>query len=134
LRNPRSDPYRALIVEIMQSDDSRNQMNDSSLNALSHTLGPGVDPHASYITSLRKTSVEIVNVQLLRDDAREIRSNGQGTLFVAMTDLYLRREAKDGGPSRLELSKGDVKWLPDGPATFRNEGKDPARFVLLEMK
>lgn len=134
LRNPRGDPYRALIVEILQSDDSRNRVNDPSLNPFTQRVGPGVDPHTSYITSLTKTSVEILNVQLLGGDAKEIRSNGVGQLFVAMTDVDLQRQQKGEEPKQLQLSKGDVKWLPDGTATFKNVGKDPARFVLLEMK
>jgi glyoxylate utilization-related uncharacterized protein len=82
-----------------------------------------------------KTAVEIVNVQLLGGDAKEIRGNGVGALFVAMTDVELQRKLKDQEPKDLQLAKGDVKWLPGGAsATFKNVGKDPARFVILDRK
>jgi hypothetical protein len=135
LRNPRNDPYRALIVEIMQPDQSRNRTNDPSLAPFAQQLGPGVDSHASYVTNLTKTSVEIVNVQLLGGDAKEIRGNGVGALLVAMTDVELHLKVKDKEPVDLQLSKGDVKWLANGAAaTFKNLGKQPARFVILDMK
>jgi hypothetical protein len=134
LRNPRGVPYRALVVEIMQSDDSRNRVSDPSLNPFTQRLGPGVDLYASYVTSLTKTSVEIYNVQLLAGAEREIRSNAAGTLFVAMTDVDLQRQPKGAEPKAVQLSKGDVKWFPEGTATFKNVGKGHARFVLMEMK
>ncbi len=135
LRNPRSDPYRALVVEIMQSDDSRNRRYDPSLDHYAQQLGPGVDSHASYVTSLTKTSVEIVNVQLVSGDSKEIRSRGVGALLVAMTDINLQRKLKDQEPGELQLTKGEVKWLPEKTSsTFKNVGKEPARFVILDMK
>src|SRR6202011_3469005 len=38
LRNPRNEPYRALIVEIMQGDDSRNRLRDPSLSPFTQGL------------------------------------------------------------------------------------------------
>jgi glyoxylate utilization-related uncharacterized protein len=119
----------------MRADESRNRINDPSLAPFAMTVGPGVDPHASSVTNLAKTAVEIVNVQLLGGDAKEIRGNGVGALFEAMTDVDLQRKVKDQEPKDLQLSKGDMKWLPGGAsATFKNMGKDPARFVILDMK
>ena len=97
LRNPRSDPYQAMIVEIMQGDDSRNRLRDPSLDPFAQKLGPGVNPHASYVTSLTKTSVEIMNVQLLGGDSKELHSTGMGALLVAITDLSLLLQ-KGGEP------------------------------------
>jgi hypothetical protein len=134
LRNPRSDPYRALIVEIIKSDDSENRLHDPSLDPFSQRLGPGVDPHVSYATTLTKTSVEIVNVQLLGGDSKQLQSKGVGALMVAMTDLNLLCQEQDGKSKELQLSKGDVQWFPGAALTFKNQDKAPARFVVLEMK
>jgi len=134
LRNPRSDAYSALIVEIMKEDNSQNQWRDRSLDPFSQTLGPGVDSHASYVTTLTKTSVEIVNVQLLGGDATEFRPIGSGGLLVAMTDLNMSYSEENGDAKNLRLSKGDVKWLSTGKRTFKNLAAQPARFVLLEMR
>ena len=134
LRNPNSEPYQALIVEIMQGDDSRNRAYDPSLDPLAQTLGPGVDPHASYVTRLTKTSVEILNVQLLSSESKEVHSPGFGALVIAMTDFDLSRPRENGPPTTLKLSKGDMQWVPGSAPTYKNLGKDPARFVVLEMK
>jgi hypothetical protein len=134
LRNPRSEPYRALIVEIMQRDESRNRWRDPTLDPLAQRLGPGVDPHASYVTTLTKTSVEIMNVQLLGGDSRELHSTGAGALIVAMTELNLLHEQKDGESKELKLAKGDAQWLFGAAPTLKNLAREPARFVVLEMK
>jgi hypothetical protein len=134
LRNPRNEPYRALIVEIMQGDDSRNRLRDPSLSPFTQRLGPGVDPHVSYVTTLTKTSVEIVSVQLLGGDSKELHSTGEGALIVAITDLNLSRQQKGAEPKELQLSKGDVQWFPGAAPTFKNLDKELARFVALEMK
>jgi len=135
LRNPRNEPYREMIVEILKPDNSRYQMNDPSLDPFRNFLGPGVDPHVSFITSLTKTSVEILNVQLLSGDSKAIRSEGSGALLVAMTDLDISLAQKEGEPKKMRLDKGEVKWMSDGAAaTFKNEGKETTRFVILGMK
>src|SRR5260370_30184881 len=134
LRNPRIEPYRALIVEIMQGDDSRNRLRNPSLSPFTQRLGPGADPHATYVTILTKTSVEITSVQLLGGDSKELHSPGEGALIVAMTDLNLSRQQKGVDSKELQLSKGDVQWFPGAAPTFKNLDRDPARFVVLEMK
>ena len=133
LRNPHIDPYGAIIVEIMQEDDSRNRLRDPSLSPFGQKLGPGVDPHVSYVNALTKTSVEILNVQLLGGDSKEPHSGGVGALMVAMTDLNLLHQ-ENGEAKELRLYKGSVQWIPGATPTFKNSGKNPARFVVLEMK
>jgi len=134
LRNSSNSPYRALIVEIAQGDDSRNRLNDPSLAPFTQTVGPGVDPHASYVTTLTKTSVEISNVQLLGGETTEVHSAGNGALLIATTDLHLLSQQKGANTKELQLSRGDVQWLSGDAPNFKNLEKTPARFVLLEMK
>ncbi len=134
LRNPSIVPYRAVIVEIMQADESRNRFRDPSLDPFAQTLGPGVDSHVSYVTALTKTSVEILNVQLLSGDSKELHSNGPGGLIVAITDADLSRQPKGGAAEELRLSKGDAQWFTGAAPNFENLGRDPARFAILEMK
>jgi hypothetical protein len=134
LRNSRSEPYKALVVEIMQGDESRNRWRDPSLDPFSQTVGPGVDPHASYVTTLTKTSVEIVNAQLVSGDSKELHSTGNGALLIAMTDLNISYKQENDEAKELQLSKGDVKWLSSGRRRFKNLAGQPGRFVLLEMK
>ncbi len=133
LRNPRNEPYRALIVEIMQGDDSRNRLRDPSLSPFTQRFGPGADPHVSYVTTLTKTSVEIVSVQLLGGDSKELHSTGKGALIVAITDLNLLREQESAESKEFHFSKGDVRWFPGAAPTFKNLDKETSRFVVLEM-
>jgi hypothetical protein len=133
LRNPGIPPYRALIVEVLKKDDSANRLNDPSLAPFVQTVGPGVDPHASYATNLTKTSVDIWNVQLLGGASQELHSPGTGALIIATTDVHLVPLAK-GGSKELQLSRGDVQWIDGDASGFKNLEKTPARFVVLEMR
>jgi len=134
LRNPHNDPYRGMIVEIMKADDSRNRVNDPSLSHFGQTIGPGVDPHTSYVTVLTKTSVEIMNVQLLGGDSKELHSEGVGALLGAITDADLSASQKNGEAKELHFSKGDLRWFNGAAPALKNLGKDPTRFAVLEMK
>lgn len=135
LRNPRNDPYTAVVVQIMNSDDSRNRLGDTSLDPFSKLLGPGVDPHKSYVTTLTKTSVNIRNVQVVGGDAQDIRFDGVGSLLIAITDLDLQRQIRGAESRDFQLSKGEIKWLPAGSTvSFKNMRKEPARFAVLEFR
>jgi hypothetical protein len=134
LRNSHIEPYMALVVEILQGDESRDRWRDPSLDPFSQRVGPGVDPHASYVTTLAKTSVEIVNVQLVSGDSKELHSTGTGALLIAMTELNLSYKQENADAKELQLSKGDVKWISSGRRRFKNLAGQPGRFVLLEMK
>jgi hypothetical protein len=136
LRNPRNEPYREMIVEILRHDTTPKQYDPdtgSYFYPYPDSLGPGVDPHVSYITSLANTSVEIMNVQLLRGDSK-LRPQGEGALLVAMTDLDLLVERKDGVRREIHLAQGEVKWLAHATGSFKNDGKQTARFAIFGMK
>jgi hypothetical protein len=124
-----------MIVEIIKNDDSRNRLYDPSLAHFDQLVGPGVDPRVSYVNSLNKTSVLIMNVQLLGEDSKELSSSGFGALVVAITDdLNLTYQQIDGETKELHLSKGDVRWFARSAPTLKNAAKEPARFAVLEMK
>jgi hypothetical protein len=114
LRNPHNDSYRAMIVEIMKADDSRNRV--------------------SYVNSLTKTSGEIMNVQLLGGDSNELHSPGAGALIVAITDADVSVQPQGGDAKEMNLAKGDVQWVPGAAPAVKNLGKDTARLAVLEMK
>jgi hypothetical protein len=136
LRNPRNEPYRELIVEIMKHDTTPTQYDPdtgSYIYPYPDSLGPGVDPHVSYLTSLANTSVEIMNVQLLSGESK-LRAEGEGALLVAMTDLDLLVERKGGAGREIHLAQGEVKWLARSTGSFKNEGRQTARFAIFGMK
>jgi hypothetical protein len=136
LRNPRNEPYRELIVEIMKHDTTPTQYDPATgsyIYPYPDSLGPGVDPHVSYITSLTNTSVEIMNVQLTSGESK-LRPQGEGALLVAMTDLDLLVERKDGARREIHLAQGEVKWLTHSTGSFKNAGKQTARFAIFGMK
>jgi hypothetical protein len=134
LRNDHINPYQGVVVELMKADESRYRMGDSSLNPMAGFLSPG-DTEKSYLTRLVKTNVEIDNLQILSGAAQEINANSNAHLLIAMTDVDLQREVKNGKPTEIQLSRGEVKWIADAStATYTNAGKDTARFALLQMK
>jgi len=133
LRNDHINEYQGIVVELMKGDESRYR-GDPSLNPNAEFLSPG-DTEKSYVNSLVKTNVEIENLQLLAGDAQEVSSNAVGHLLVAMTDVELRCEAKDAAPVTVRLSRGEVKWFADAAtATYKNAGREVARFAILQMK
>ena len=134
LRNDHINPYQGIVVELMNADESRYRTGDPTLNVGASFASPG-DTEKSYLTWLVKTNVEIDNLQLLGGGSLEVHANSDAHLLVAMTDVDLRREAKDGKPIKVQLSRGEVKWLSDAAtATYTNAGKDAARFAILQMK
>jgi hypothetical protein len=135
LRNPRNEPYREVIVEILKHDTTPPQYDQEIgwYYPNRASLGPGVDPHVSYITSLTNTSVEIMNVQLLSGESRP-RPADTGALLVAMTDLDLVFEPKDGARREFHLAPGDVRWMAHAACSFKNGGRQTARFAIFGMK
>jgi len=133
LRNDHIKPYQGVVVELMKADESRYRL-DPSLNAGASFASPG-DTEKSYLTWLVKTNVEVDNLQLLGGAAMEVNAKSDAHLLVAMTDIDLRREGKNGKPMEIQLSRGEVKWIADAAtATYTNAGKEPARFAVLQMK
>jgi len=133
LRNDHINPYQGVVVELMKADESRYRL-DPSLNAGASFASPG-DTEKSYLTWLVKTNVEVDNLQLLGGAALEVHAKSDAHLLVAMTDIDLRREGKNGKPMEIQLSRGEVKWIADAAtATYTNAGKEPARFAVLQMK
>ncbi len=132
--NDEAMTYRNITVEIAKPD---NSLYDSfrTQDSFRDVLSPGVDPHAKYAVTLDKTGVKIWNVQLLPGDS-QVRSQhaGPGELIVALDDLDLKQDGPNGSET-LRLGQGEVKWLAGGaPYAFTNTGKDPAQFVIFEMK
>jgi hypothetical protein len=118
----------------MKADESRYRTGDPSLNAGASFASPG-DTEKSYLTWLVKTNVEIANLQLLGGASLEVHANSDSHLLVAMTDVDLRREVKDSKPIKIQISRGEVKWLSEAAtATYTNAGKDAVRFAILQMK
>jgi hypothetical protein len=90
---------------------------------LRRNSAPGVDPHVSYVTTLTKTSVEIMNVQLLAAESRELHSTGAGGLLIAMSELNLSHLHHDGNSDELRRAKGEVHWLPAPGAGIQELGE-----------
>ena len=115
LRNPHNDSYRSMVVEIMKSDEALNRIADPSLSHFSQVVGPGVDPNISYVNSLTRTSVNILNVQLIGGDSKDLSTPGYGALLVAITDANLSYQTKEGKTKELHLSNGDFQWFDGAP-------------------
>ena len=133
--NDEAMTYRNITVEIARPDSS---LYDSfrTQDSFRDVLSPGVDPHAKYGVTLDKTGVKIWNVQLLPGDSQSrAQHGGPGQLIVALNDVELKQNGLSAESDNLRLDQGEVKWLAGGAVyTLTNTGKDPAQFVIFEIK
>jgi oxalate decarboxylase/phosphoglucose isomerase-like protein (cupin superfamily) len=56
-------------------------------------------------------------------------------LAIALTDLHLRNNLEGKRPVNVNVSAGDINWIPGGfTHAVTNVGTKPARFVNVEFK
>lgn len=134
VRNDQINDYQGIVVDIMKADESRYRHDVPYPNRTASFLPPG-DTGKAYENVLVKTNVEIDNLQLFAGDVWEVTSSGAGHLLVAMTDVNLERATKDAAPTIIRLNRGEVKWFTDAAtASYKNAGRETARFAILQMK
>jgi hypothetical protein len=96
----------------------------------SDTIPSPVDPRAKFATVMPLGEASIKDIQLLPDDAYPAPEKGADELIVALTDVDFRIDEK-----RIRKFKEDLIWLPAGrQSPLVNNGADPSRFVLIELR
>lgn len=130
--NDEVTPYADVTVEIYKGDTSRYN-GYLSTDTFKNILGPGIDTNASYAVTLDKSGVKIWNVQLLAGDSQSrVEHQSGGQLIVAVNHVKLKWDSPE---VNLSLDPGEVKWIPRGSSyKVANTGREPARFVILEMR
>ena len=137
LRNNRGlDRVRQIYVEILRPAPSGNAVKDFLDDYYeSQRVNPPVMAEASYLQEAYFFRTFLTRQQILPGEKSERRRWDHDHLVIALTDLKLKNEV-EGEPARaVEMKKGEVRWV-EGGYTHRltNEGKEPARFVTVELR
>ncbi len=135
LRNATSNEYRNLTVEFLSPKVTTYgyQYNSGKWQYGSNTLQPPVDPRATFANAMPLGEAIAKDVQLLPGDALPVPAGEASELILPLSDLDLKTDAdKD---ERIRKSQGEAEWIPAGHKTkLTNNGTDPARFVVVELR
>lgn len=94
-----------------------------------------VDPHASYTTSLEAYSVVGGDSQLLAGESTASHRHRGPHLVVGIAGGELENVPEGGTARRVSIESGGVAWVTAlGQHTLKNVGKEPVRWITVEMK
>jgi hypothetical protein len=131
LRNDRSQECRLMMVEFLDPKITTYgyQPSTGGWDYGANAVPPPVDPHAKYESTLTLEGVRLKRVQLLAGDDLPQPSQKTDEVLIALTDVDLT-----SGDTKIRKSQGEVVSLPARGKKLVNEGKDPARFAVLEFQ
>lgn len=132
MRNDRTSEYRNVTVEFLDPKVTNYgyQAHTGTWDHGATAIGPPVDPHARFVSSLPLGAASVNDAQLLSRDPLPPPERPGAELLIPVTDVDL----KAGEYERIRKSSGDVVWIPEGRrATFLNATADPARFIVVQF-
>jgi len=128
-RNLSTQPFRDVIIELLQDDKLRQSPahwdEDRGLEVL---LG------GTQEILFVKDGVRVSEFELQPGATVPKRHHTGPHLLVAVSDLDLRSDVEGQGPMPGHFKSGDAKWLPGSYShTLTNTGQHLAKFVTLEF-
>ena len=128
-RNLSTQPFRDVIIELLQDDKLRaspaNWDEDRGLEVL-----PGGTKEILFV----KDGVRVSELELQPGATIPKHHHTGPHLAVALTDYQLRSDVAGKTPVTLSFKAGESKWLPGGYThTVTNTGQHVAKFVTLEF-
>jgi hypothetical protein len=96
----------------------------------SGAMAPPVDARSGFVHALSLRVAVARDVRLLPGEQFAPPNRPANELFIAVTDLDLA--PPDG--EDLKKQPGEVSWLERRTSALVNQGKNPVRFVVLELK
>ncbi len=132
MRNDTSTEYHSLMIEFLNPKVTTYgyQAGSGRWTYGSDTIPSPVDPRAKFATVMPLAEATVKDIQLLPDDAYPAPEKDSDELVVALTDVDFRI-----GEKRIRKSKEDLLWIPAGrQSPLANNGSDPSRFVLIELR
>lgn len=132
MRNDTSTEYHSLMIEFLNPKVTTYgyQAGSGRWTYGSDAIPPPVDPSAKFATVMPLAEAIVKDIQLLPDDAYPVPEKAADELIVALTDLDFRV-----GEKRIRKSKEDLLWVEAGrQGALINNGSDPSRFVLIELR
>lgn len=127
-RNLSAQPFRNVTIEILQDDKLRHSAakwdEDRGLNILQ-----GGTEEILWVRDGIRASLFELQPGAVVPEHRYVGPH----LFVAVSDLDIRREVAGAAPTSDHFKSGEFKWLPAGYShVITNTGHTPAKFVTLE--
>jgi len=132
IRNDTAIDYHSLMIEFLNPKVTTYgyQAGSGRWTYGSDTIPPPVDPRAKFATVMPLVEAIVKDIQLLPDDGYPAPEKDADELIVALSDIDFRI-----GEKRIRKSKEDLIWIPSGrQAQLANNGSDPSRFVLIELR
>jgi hypothetical protein len=132
VRNDGATEYHSLMIEFLNTKVTTYgyQAGSGRWAYGSDTIPPPVDPRAKFATVMPLAEATVKDIQLLPDDAYPTPEKDADELIVALTEVDFRI-----GEKRIRKSREDLIWIPSGrKAPLANNGSDPSRFVMIELR
>jgi len=132
IRNDSATEYHSLMIEFLNPKVTTYgyQAGSGRWTYGSDTIPPPVDPRAKFATVMPLAEATVKDIQLLPDDVYPAPEKAADELVVALTDVDFRI-----GEKRIRKSKEDLLWIESGrQSPLANNGSDPSRFVLIELR
>jgi hypothetical protein len=133
LRNDRTSEFRNITVEFLNPKVTTFgfQQDSKSFDYGDSILRPPVDAKAGYTDSMKLGAATAIDVQLLPGEMFPASEKDVAELIIPINDIDLKSESHD----RMRKSSGEVVWIPPEHKTaLVNNGTDPARFVVVEVR
>ncbi len=128
-RNLSTQPFRDVIIELLQDDKLRHSPAHRDEERGLDILQGGTKEILFVKDGVRVSEFE------LQPGAMIPKPDHPGPrLLVAVSDLDLRSDVEGQGPMPGHFKSGDAKWLAGGDShTLTNAGQHLAKFVTLEF-
>jgi quercetin dioxygenase-like cupin family protein len=127
-KNLSDQPYRTLIIELMQDKKARQKAPWDEDRGL-HILHGGTEDILFVKDGVRASELQLQPGGILPKH----RHTGPH-LIVAVTALDLRSDVGGKAPAQIQLEAGDVSWVKAGMTdTLTNAGTQNAKLITLEF-
>ena len=133
VRNLSDQPFRSVIVELLQDDKLRHSSHPGSAHA-DEDRGLEILHGGTEEILLVKDGVRLSEVDL-QPGGMVPMNNARPHLLVALSALKLRNHVKGKAPSDVELKSGETLWLkPADSHMLTNAAAQPAKWITLEFQ
>ena len=134
-RNVSSQPFRSVIVELLQDDRLRHSPVSWDPGHPEEDRGLDIFNGGTKEILFVKDGVRASEYELLPGALVPLHHHGGPHLVVALTDYELRSEVEGKGPATISMKRGESQWTAGGYShILSNSGHSPAKFVTLEFK
>jgi mannose-6-phosphate isomerase-like protein (cupin superfamily) len=128
IRNVGNTPFRNVTIEILRPPSAEAQNTPRE-------RGVSIDNGLIIDTLYDTAQVRVVEFKLNPGNHVDIHQDKWPHLLVAISELHIRDQKRNGRGGDLELKSGDVSWSKGGfPHSITNLGLQPAHWIDVEFK